>query len=203
MLEVARQEFLDRGYAGATMEAVARAARISKNSLYKAYGSKEGLYASVVSDWVLRGRDSMRPHLEVLERAPDIHEGLQRLARVLQRAVLSPSVLQMRTLVATEAARAPEVASSYVAQSWDANLRALAMTFAELMRRGSLGSGDPSVAAEQFTWLALGAPLNRLTLTGNAETYPLHTLDRIAHEAVDTFLARFPLPAREAPAPTS
>ena len=191
LLDVAREEFLVHGYTGTTMEAVARRARVSKNSLYRDYPSKAELYAAVVTDWVRRGRHAMRPHLDALERAVDTRQGLTQFAHILQDAVLSPAVLQMRSLVAAEASRSPAAASAYVAGSWEANLRAFARTIALLMDRGSISPGDPAVAAEQFTWLAVGAPLNRLTLTAGTGPCPAAELARVADEAVDTFLARF------------
>jgi TetR/AcrR family transcriptional repressor of mexJK operon len=191
LLETARQEFLAHGYAGTTMDALAGRARISKNSLYREYPSKERLFAAVVADWVRRGRDAMRPHLDALVEADDVRSGLQHFARVLQAAVLSPAVLRIRTLISAEAARFPEVAAGYVTDSWEANLRAFGDTLAVLMERGSIGRGDPALAAEQFTWLVLAAPLNRLTLEAGLESYPPARLERIADEAVETFLARF------------
>ena len=107
LLEIARAEFLAQGYAGTTMDVIAGAARISKNSLYRQYASKDALYAAVVADWVDRGRDAMRPHTDALVEAPDTVAELGRLARTIQAAVLSPTVRQMRTLVAAEATRLP------------------------------------------------------------------------------------------------
>jgi len=173
------------------MEMVAARARISKNSLYREYPSKAALFAAVISDWVDRGHDAMRPHTAALLDASDTAAGFQRLARVLQAAVLSPPVLQMRTLIASEAPRFPEVAADYVERSWNRNLEMLADAFAVLAQRGYLGSIDAKVAAEQFTWLAIASPLNRLTLEAGAYSYGEADLDLIAREAVATFMTRF------------
>jgi TetR/AcrR family transcriptional repressor of mexJK operon len=196
LLDIARQEFLSRGFAGTTMDAVASAAHISKASLYRDYPSKGELYAAVVADWVDRGRDAMKPHTDALASADDAAAQLRRMAAVLQRGVLSPPVLQMRTLVAAEAARFPTIASDYVERSWERNLATLAGAFASLTERGALRADPADTAAEHFTWLVLAAPLNRLTLEGNARPYSEAELDRIAEEAVATFLARFGPPER-------
>ncbi|MEX5719052.1 TetR/AcrR family transcriptional regulator [Geodermatophilus maliterrae] len=191
LVAIARQVFLAQGFAGATMDAVAAGARISKQTLYRQYASKDALFAAVVRDWVDRGHDAMRPHTRALLAAPDLREGLLRLARVLQAGVLSTPVLQMRTLVAAEAERFPEVAADYVARSWDRNQRLLAEALAELAARGQLDVDDAGIAAEQFTWLALAAPLNRLTLQAGAQPSVDQDLEVIATEAVTTFLSRF------------
>ena len=171
------------------MDAVAAEARISKASLYQQHPGKDALYAAVVLDWAARGRDAMRPHLELLLAADDLPAGLLTLARTVQAAVLSPDVLRMRRLVAAEAARHPEVAARYAAESWDRNIAALSDALAELSRRGALRVDAPMVAAAQFTWLAVGPPLNDQTLREQLPDPP--TLDTVAREAVDTFLARY------------
>jgi TetR/AcrR family transcriptional regulator, mexJK operon transcriptional repressor len=191
LLDVARQVFLAHGFAGATMDVVAARARISKQTLYRQFASKDALFAAVVRDWVDRGHDAMRPHTRALLEATDIREGLLALARILQAGVLSRPVLQMRTLVAAEAERFPEVAADYVARSWDRNQRLLAEALVELADRGRLAVDAADVAAEQFTWLVLAAPLNRMTLRTGGQPYGDRDLDAIATEAVTTFLSRF------------
>ncbi|WP_022892292.1 TetR/AcrR family transcriptional regulator [Agromyces subbeticus] len=191
LLDIARGQFLSRGFAGTTMDSVASAAHISKASLYRDYPSKNELFAAVVSDWVDRGRDAMKPHTDALSVADDPIAQLRQLAGVLQRGVLSPAVLQMRTLVAAEAARFPAIASDYVARSWERNITALANAFAVLSKRGVLHAEPAHTAAEQFTWLVIAVPLNRLTLEASTRPYDEAELDRIADEAVSTFLARF------------
>jgi TetR/AcrR family transcriptional regulator, mexJK operon transcriptional repressor len=97
----------------------------------------------------------------------------------------------MRTLVAAEAQRFPDVADDYVRRSWDRNQGLLADALARLAARGLLRVDDPAAAAEQFTWLVLAAPLNRLTLTGGRTGGTQEESDAVADEAVATFLARY------------
>ena len=191
LLGVARDVFLTQQYAGATMDLVAARARISKQTLYRQYPSKEELYSAVVRDWVDRGRDAMTPHLRALMQTDDIRHALLEFARVLHEGVLSSPVLQMRRLVAAEAERFPAVAADYVTRSWDRNEALLAEAFERLHARGLLSVDTPKVASEHFTWLTLAAPLNRLTLTAGAATYPPDELEEIAREAVTTFLDRY------------
>ncbi|BCJ70273.1 TetR/AcrR family transcriptional regulator [Polymorphospora rubra] len=191
LLAVARSVFLEHGFAKTTMDTVAARARISKASLYQAHPSKDALFAATVLDWAARGRGAMRPYLDLLLAAEHMPTALTQFARTVQDAVLSPDVLRMRRLVAAEATRFPEVATSYVAQSWDRNIADLGDAFAELDRRGLIRAGDPLVAAQQFTWLAVAAPLNDQTLSGRDAPPEADRLDAIARAAVDTFLARY------------
>jgi len=191
LLSIARQMFITNGYRGTTMDAVAAQARISKQSLYRDYPSKDALYSAAVRDWVDRGYDAMRPHATALAQAHDARTGLLALARVLQAGLLSPAVLQMRTLIAAEAQRSPHVAADYVTRSWTRNIHMLADALAALTARGLLRTDDPDLAAEQLTWLVIAAPLNRLTLQAGAHRYREDELETIAIQGVTTFISRY------------
>jgi len=177
------------------MDAVAAGAHISKQSLYRDYASKDALYAAVVRDWVDRGYDAMRPHATALAHTDDPRTGLLRLARALQAGLLSPAVLQMRTLIAAQAPQFPDVAADYVTRSWTRNIRALAEALLVLADRGMLHLDDPDpapdLAAEQLTWLVVAAPLNRLTLQAGAHPWPDDELHAVAEQGVATFLSRY------------
>jgi TetR/AcrR family transcriptional repressor of mexJK operon len=183
LLAVAREVFLELGFGGATMHEVATRAQISKASLYREHESKDELFAAVVSDWAARGRDAMRPHLDQLLAAKDLPRALRQLASTLQEAVLDPDVVRMRRLVAAESDRFPDTAAAYLADSWTSNISALAETIAKLAARGSLHVADPRIAAHQFTWTAIGSPLNAQTIAGLAAAAPRKELQRLAAAA--------------------
>jgi TetR/AcrR family transcriptional repressor of mexJK operon len=191
LLSIARQMFIAHGYTGTTMDAVAAQAHISKQSLYRDYPSKDALYSAVVRDWVDRGHDAMRPHVAALASARQARQGLLGLARVMQAGILSPPVLQMRTLIAAEAHRFPDVAADYLTRSWNHNIRMLGDALAALTARGLLRIDDPDLAAEQLTWLVIAAPLNRLTLQAGAHPYTADELESLATQGVTTFLSRY------------
>ena len=190
LLDVARQMFLDSGFAGTTMADVATRARVSKSSLYRDFPSKDSLFEAVISDWVQRGRNALHPHVDALLAADDLEAALRRFASVLQAGVLADPVARVRRVVMAEAQHFPAVARAY-AESWDRNVEMLADTFAELMRRGSLIQHDPEVAARQFTWLVLADPLNARSLGPFSDQLDAERLAATADEAVETFGARF------------
>ena len=190
LLAVARDLFLERGFAGATMQDVAARAGVSKTSLYREHASKDDLFAAVVLDWAARGRGAMRPALEALLAAESLRAGLLDLACTVQAAVLHAAPLRMRRLVAAEAERFPNVSASYVAASWDANITDLAGALTTLRDRGTLQRGtDTHMAAEQLTWMAVGAPLNAQTL--GAPALADERLRLVARSAVEAFLRAY------------
>jgi hypothetical protein len=80
----------------------------------------------------------LRQHTLALLDASSIRDGLRRLADVMQAGILSPPVLQMRTLIAAEADTFPDVAADYVTRSWDRNTDLLADTLSALSQRRAL-----------------------------------------------------------------
>lgn len=184
LLAIAREVFLERGYAGTSMDEVAKRARVSKASLYREHASKSALYAAVVRQWAAAGRDAMRPALERLRGSADLRQGLIELAETMRAGILSDPVLAMRRLVTAEAATNPEVSATYLAESWDRNIGDLADALGAISAAGGLLVEDPAAAAEQFTWLVVGAPLNARLLGGETEAAPVS-------RAVDLFLAGY------------
>lgn len=184
LLDTAREVFLEYGYAGTSMDEVARRARISKASLYREHASKSALYAAVVGQWAIAGRGAMRPALEELKASRDLRKGLIALGETLRAGMLSAPVIAMRRLVIAEAAAQPQVARDYLAQSWDTNIHDLAEAMVQLAEAHGLRVDDADALASEFTWLVVGAPLNA-GLLGVERVAP--PVDR----AVDLFLAGY------------
>jgi TetR/AcrR family transcriptional repressor of mexJK operon len=189
LIAVARDVFLQHGYRGASMDEVAKRARISKASLYREHSSKSALYASVVHHWTLAGRDAMRPALDRLRASEDLRAGLIELAETMQAGILSPPVVAMRRLVTAEAREQAQVAATYLEESWNTNIQNLADALSALAAEGRLRLADPRAAAEQFTWLVIGAPLNARMLGDEREPGAVDA-------AVDLFLAGYGAPDR-------
>ncbi|MGY0498253.1 TetR/AcrR family transcriptional regulator [Nocardia sp. FBN12] len=185
LLVVAREVFLEFGFAGTSMDEIAARAGISKASLYREHPSKAGLFAAVVQDWTTAGRHALRPALARLEATEDVRKGLLVWAQTLRAGVLSPTVVEMRRLVTAEAARHPEVGKNYLHKSWISNIGDLATALQMLDARAMLRIPDPQSAAEQLTWLVVGAPLNARMLDAAATT--TDTVDA----AIDLFLAAY------------
>jgi AcrR family transcriptional regulator len=81
LLRAARREFVAKGFAGARVDAIARAASVNKRMLYHYFGDKEALYRAVL-------REGIATNLDLVAAAPaDPDELLPFLfTRVLQRA---------------------------------------------------------------------------------------------------------------------
>lgn len=71
--------FVERGFAGATMDAVAQAAQVSKRTLYHHFASKEALFQAIVAEF-LSAQD--RGEAPVYRPGADLRDDLRRFARL-------------------------------------------------------------------------------------------------------------------------
>ncbi len=68
ILAAAFREFSDKGYAGARLDDVAKAAGVSKGLVYRYFETKEDLFKAVV-------RDVLTPRFDALSSAVEAHDG--------------------------------------------------------------------------------------------------------------------------------
>ena len=189
--EAAARLFLEKGYAGTSMDEIASAAQVSKQTIYTHFPSKEELFADLVLGNVLRVDEFIATIERTLAKPSDIGAALKHLARQYLGFVVRPEGLRLRRLIIGEAARFPDLAREYYGRVPGRAYAALASKFQELGQEGRLKIDDPDVAARHFVWLTLGLPLDR------GMFYPVETaidgadLDELAGSGVRVFLAAY------------
>jgi hypothetical protein len=100
-------------------------------------------------------------------------------------------MMQLRRLVIGEAGRFPDLGRAFYDQGPGRTIAALATAFEQLVRREQLRECDPHVAATQFNWLVMAAPLNRAMLLGDDGPPSAAAIAAWADDGVRTFLAAF------------
>jgi AcrR family transcriptional regulator len=194
-------EFLAKGYAGTSMDDVAAAARVSKQTVYKQFGSKEELFVAIIEATV---GEVMNEVFERVGASQDHHgelaQELLTVGRRLLVLIMQPELLALRRLVTGEASRFPQLGEVW----WRGGPARLMAELTGLLRRadkdGELAIGDPQLAAQQLQWLILSIPLNRAMLCPG-QAYTSEELHRYSDAGVRTFLAAY-RPAGTAPAST-
>jgi TetR/AcrR family transcriptional repressor of mexJK operon len=189
--EAAARLFLEKGYQATSMDEVAAAARISKQTIYTHFSSKEELFADLVLGNAGRVEEFAQAIPETFNEAGDLEDGLRRLARLYAGFVIRPEVLQLRRLVVGEAGRFPELARTYYEQVPERVYKALASLFGDLAAERRLRLDDPALAAHHFAWLILGMPLDRAMFMPAQEPVGKEALDQQADAAVRVFLAAY------------
>jgi TetR/AcrR family transcriptional repressor of mexJK operon len=187
--------FLEKGYQATSMDDIATAAQVSKQTIYTHFANKEELFSDLVLGNVDRVEAFVATIARTAEETADLEATLRQLAGTYLRFVIRPEVLRLRRLVLGEAGRFPELARTYYERVPDRIYRALANLFTVLDDRGQLRIEDPSLAAQHFAWLTLGMPLDRGMFYPIDAATPTAEMDRIADAAVRVFIAAYaPVP---------
>jgi AcrR family transcriptional regulator len=154
--ECALRLFLEHGYDGTSMDAIASAAGTTKASLYARYPSKEAVFSSVLqwaiqrSDWPVREPDP--PDLDDLEGALTV------IANAALRRALHPSMVKLGRIAIAHASRFPELARrTHGVGFWPRQ-----QLVVELLQRhaaaGTIDAEDPETLAELFLGMVAGVP---------------------------------------------
>jgi TetR/AcrR family transcriptional regulator, mexJK operon transcriptional repressor len=191
ILNAATTLFLREGYLATSMDQIAAAASVSKQTVYKQFADKQSLFREIVTGTVAEVSDPVAKQVASLRDSSDPAAGLQALARALLAQVIQPRVMQLRRLVIGEAGRFPELGRLFYDSGPGRTIDALAATFESLAARGTLRLQDPQLAAEHFNWLVISTPLNRVMLCGDAEPPGQADLDRYADAGTRAFLAAY------------
>ncbi|HYL08942.1 MAG TPA: TetR/AcrR family transcriptional regulator [Candidatus Udaeobacter sp.] len=192
--EAAAALFLEKGYQATSMDDVAAAAQVSKQTIYTHFAGKEELFADLVLGNAERVDEFVARMRGILDESPDVERGLHRLARIYLGLVMRPDVLRLRRLVMGEVGRFPELARAYYERVPGRVIEALSELFDQLARQAKLRVDDPIVAAQHFAWLTLGTALDRAMFYPIDGTVREADLDRIADAAARAFLAAYGVP---------
>jgi TetR/AcrR family transcriptional repressor of mexJK operon len=195
ILDAATGLFLTREYAGTSMEEIASAAAVSKQTVYKHFSDKETLFREVALGSVEPVGSAFQAEVTATAEANDVPAALQKLARTYIDAVMSPMLLRRRQLVLREAGRFPDLAHKYHETGPRRAIAALSTAFARLAERGELMIKDPRVAATQFAFLVIGEPLDTAMFRGVGRRRTRRELRALADAGVDVFLAAYRSPS--------
>jgi TetR/AcrR family transcriptional regulator, mexJK operon transcriptional repressor len=192
ILEAARESFLRGGYAGASMDDVARLAGVSKQTVYAHFSDKERLFHALIQSDIASSEGSRHPLVEAMAATDDLPRDLRVFARAHLADVMQPHLLRLRRMLMAEAERFPELARAWYDAGPGTSCAVFAGWFAALDRRGLLRAPDPVLAAEHFNWLVLSVPLNRaMSLPLDRPPFTTAELDHYADEGARVFLAAY------------
>jgi AcrR family transcriptional regulator len=191
IVEAATAAFLDHGYGGTSMDAVAAAAGVSKQTVYQHFGDKQRLFRELIAATVQSASDPVYDEVRRLADSGRLEKDLRDLARRLLTLVLQPTMMRLRRLVIAETRQFPDLGRIFYDLGPGRTIAALADAFAELTRQGRLNTPDATLAATQFNWLIMSAPVNQAMLLGQDAAPATREINRWADCGVRTFLAAY------------
>lgn len=187
IIETARPLFLEGGYAGVTMAAVASALGGSKGTLYGYFPSKEELFGAVVAE----ASPGLFALLETVEtEADDLVSGLEALGCAYLRLVLSQPVIETSRMVVAEVGRQPEIGEIFFSNGPARTLRRVQEILSDLGKRHDLAALSDPEAGAHFTGICDGG-LYSCVIWG-AEPVPTdQEITQRVRRAVRRFLAGY------------
>ena len=191
ILEAATATFLDHGYLGTSMDEIAAAAGVSKQTVYKHFADKQSLFTEIVTSTVNAAAEPVHDEVARLAASGDVETDLRDLARRQLAAVMRPELMRLRRLVIGEVNRFPELGRTFFERGPGRTIETLAGAFGRLAERGELELDDAERAANHFNWLVMSSPINRAMLLGDDGQPTQRELDEHADAGVHAFLAAY------------
>lgn len=187
ILRAATEAFLSQGYARTSVDAIAAAAGVGKQTVYGHFGNKERLFLAVVEQATRDvGIDPEAP-TDVITASGDPRADLQKAGERLLRAMTAPAVSALHRLTIAEVTHHPELQRHWRDTSAaPAVIEAIAEYLAELDRHGDLQVPEPALSARQFVML-LGAEGQVRSLHGLRPLDPSE-IRQVAAETADLIL---------------
>jgi AcrR family transcriptional regulator len=153
--EGAVSAFLEYGYDGATMEAIAQAAGVTKRTLYARYPDKRAVFVDVIP-WAFSrevDRDVKRK-----TKDDDLPGALTEIGRGAIKRALDPDTRRLHRVVMNESGRFPEFEVSSETLGWSRRQRQLMDLLRHHQEAGNIEVDDIELAAEHFLAMVEALP---------------------------------------------
>lgn len=187
ILDVAAQAFLDHGYGGTTMSAIASALGGSKGTLWSYFPGKEQLFAAVLDRATAAFREELR--LTLSEGEP-VETALGKFCNTYIEKLTSPPAIALYRLVISGTRRSPEVGQIFYERGPQPTLELISRYIACAMDRGVLRRDDPFHAAQTLTALCAARSQQRL-LAGVCPGLAAADIAEEAAAALDLFMRAY------------
>ena len=161
LLETAFRLFIEKGWDGVSVEAIARQSGVAKGFIYARYPDKAALFAGAVARLM---EDAIGTFHAAGPLPEDVGEGLTALGRRLLDLVLRPEALALHRQFVAEAPRFPQLAQLFLERN--RLLETIVEVIATYAGRGALDIDDTRLAAEHFAILVVGVPRMLALLVG-------------------------------------
>lgn len=148
----AKAAFLKDGFGGASMDQVAAMAGVSKMTVYRHFGSKEELFAGVITDLC---RFFAAEDIDAIF-AQEPKQALRAFARKMTDLFFEPDTAELHRIVIAESRRFPKLGELFYRTGPQACIDALELFFLRHKDNPSLKVADPRRSAEEFLELLRG-----------------------------------------------
>lgn len=177
VLDAATVIFCATGMTGASIDAIAARAGVSRQTVYNQMGDKEALFAAVVKYLADKASAKLFEVLAAFpERPADIEAALIAFAEgLIVNWVCDADCAALRRLMDSEGQRHPELFTAWKQHGPGRTWPVIAARFSALVRHGLLDIDDVELAARQFMTLVHGDLTNFERLGERPSREEMHT----------------------------
>jgi AcrR family transcriptional regulator len=185
ILDGARQCFLARGFDGASMNDIVKAAGVSKGTVYAYFPSKDKLFEALISQ---DRRRQAEQALVIEDDGRPIAQVLQGLGLRMVRLISSPESIAYVRMVVGAVEKFPHIGQAFFEAGPAYGTAKLADYFERQMQAGTLRRKDARLAAMQFIEL-ISAGLTKPKLFASETIAGNYGAEIVVASGVELFLA--------------
>ncbi|MEH3116485.1 MAG: TetR/AcrR family transcriptional regulator [Methylorubrum populi] len=187
ILEGARQVFMTSGFDGASMGEIAKAANVSKGTLYVYFDSKEALFEALTTE----EKEGLAEALFRLdEDDPDVRAVLTRLGASYLAMMARPEHVSIIRMVIGACEKFPRFGQAFYEAGPACGVGRLKAYIEAQVSAGRLRADDTDLAAKHFLQLCQAGMLTRLLFNAGEAPSEADIRHRVA-EAVRVFFAGY------------
>ena len=187
VLDGAREVFLVSGFEGASVDDIARAAGVSKATLYSYFPDKRLMFTAMAERECSRQASAA---LQVIDMTAPPALVLRQTAGRLIRIILSDFSQRIFRVCVAESDRFPELGQAFYDSGPALGRARITDYLRQAKARGEVAIEDFELAADQFAELCK-ADLWTRAVFGIQNRFSDEEIDRVIEGAVTTFLARY------------
>lgn len=153
LFSVALKEFVEKGYGGASLTQIVKAAGVSKTTLYSRFPSKDELFHAIMQAEIRRldAATILNPE----GRKPKLVEALNAFANHMLESNLQGDLLSVNRLISSESHRFPALAAA-TAERAELGIKRISGFIQECAKADGLPCKDPTAVAEAFIYMIRG-----------------------------------------------
>ncbi|MDX2222326.1 MAG: TetR/AcrR family transcriptional regulator [Rhodospirillaceae bacterium] len=162
IIAAAEEVFLDKGFASASVDAVARRANASKATIYAHFGNKIGLFRAILGNKL---KDAFAPLAAANLPALPADQVLRRVGTSFLTLMLSPTAIKFYRVMTSQGPEFPDLAQTWFENGPKVAIGKVAQFLRDRTAAGELSVERPEQAAEFFLMMLRGV-LHLRAVTG-------------------------------------
>ncbi len=145
LLDAAMDEFFERGFAAARMDDIAKRANVSKGTLYLYFKSKEDLFRSLITTFIVPNVERMEA---AIHGAPSTRTAIQAIASIAPSIIRETNVPRMMKILVADSVTFPDMLKTYKENVLDRFLSVIAELLRRAKESGEIQIDDPDMTAK-------------------------------------------------------